>query len=318
MITPNLPKTTARRGLSFDPTSHESRDFAHDSVTTRHPYCLRNRSVGYDLRNMTLSDATRAAKIAFARVLTSSSVGHLIQRLFPRGIRRHGCLLFVGDRAVSPTMAAALYWNLYERSELRLLRQLRSDLDVIELGASIGAMSAALSRRLKPHARLICVEPNPFLLPLLQKHLRMNGDETRTVIISSAIDYSGGDHVPLRLERDNICGRVAGSDDSSDNVITISTTTLAALVSQINSDYILIADIEGAEFAMIEHDRTALQRCRQLLIEFHRPDAVKHALALLAEIDLHVVDQRGSVYLLNKSGDVSPWLAHDTSSFVSV
>src|SRR3954466_11551268 len=121
--------------------------------------------------------AARRAKIVTARLLTSRVVGCAIKRIFRNGLKRHGCVYFVADGAVSPRMAAALFWGLYERSEIRLLRRIRLDCHLVELGASIGVRSGVVCHGLGPAARLICAEPNPALLPLLHRHVRANGGD---------------------------------------------------------------------------------------------------------------------------------------------
>ena len=72
-------------------------------------------------------------KRLLVKALCSRAIGTLLLTIGQKEIRRHQCRIFIDDVALDPSIVATLFWGLYERSELRLARLIRRDLDVVEL-----------------------------------------------------------------------------------------------------------------------------------------------------------------------------------------
>ena len=195
-------------------------------------------------------------------------VGRLVGAVSQDAIRNNGCVIYTGDHRVVPSIKASLFWGLYESAEIRFVRKyLRSDLDVVELGSSIGVVAAQVGRKLQPERQLVCVEANIELLELVRLNVARNSSHVRTTVIHGALDYqASGSVTRLRLGDRNIDSSI--TDDPGGEAVPI--VTLAGILSQQQiGDYVLVCDIEGAEAGILEIEKQALARCQQMIIELH-------------------------------------------------
>jgi FkbM family methyltransferase len=163
-----------------------------------------------------------------------------------------------------------LFFRMYESAEQRFVaRHLRSDLDVVELGSSLGVVTSQIARRLRPGSRLLAVEANEALLPTIRSNVARNAPRASVEVVHGAIDYSGAAEVELLPGAYSFSGRVGG-EASGARAQLVPTTTLTKLLRDRDfGDYVLVSDIEGAEAGIIAGEQDALARCRQLLCELH-------------------------------------------------
>lgn len=218
--------------------------------------------------------ATLPVKRAAASVLCSAPVGRVVGRVLGHRFRSGDCRIATDTRLVGPRTEAALFWGLYESAELRFVRQhLRRDLDVVELGASIGVVSSCIARKLEPGRRLVCVEANPGLLGLLAENLRANAPTRDVSLRHGAIAYDRppGSDVPLALGETNVASRLAGSQGGpSTRIAQVPALTLGQVLrDECYGRYTLVSDVEGAEAEILLRDGAALRTCAQILIELH-------------------------------------------------
>jgi FkbM family methyltransferase len=215
-----------------------------------------------------MSGVALAGKRMIARMLGNEVVGHVLGRALKQRVRSRGLVIDTSSEWISGHVKAALAFNMYESAESRFVqRYLRTDLDTIEFGASLGFVSCLIRRRLDPNARLFCVEANPNLLPVLRRNLELNVPGSQATTINAAVDESGAEFVELALGRDNLDSRV---NASADRRVTVKALQLQSFVREhAISQYALVCDIEGSEAGFIFGDPAALQGCRQILIELH-------------------------------------------------
>jgi FkbM family methyltransferase len=209
-------------------------------------------------------------------------------------------------------MKAELYFNLYERQEIRFIRKyLRGASHVVELGSSLGVTSSHILDVLQPGGRLTCVEANPFLLDTLRATLseaqRRTGREA-TVIHAAVWPHDEGSDstVQLAVASSNLASRVdvlEGLELPIRNV-AVPVVSLSTLVRGL-TEYALVADIEGAEAALIAEEREALGRATRVIIELHptqylgRTVSVSDLIsALVSEHRFRVLDRRFRVLAL--------------------
>ena len=215
------------------------------------------------------------AKALLARVLCHPFVGTILGQVYRNRIPSRGCLIDTGG-TMSPIVNAYLFWGLYESAEIRFVQQyLRRDLDVLELGSSLGVVACHIARRLDQGRRLVCVEANGELLSLIKTNLDRNVSGTTPTILHGAIDYSVpvGTAVPLALGDTNLTSVTAHNSEMLETTATAPAITLGAVLRQHSiDDYALVADIEGAEAGMLLREEEALTRCRQMIIELHRTE----------------------------------------------
>lgn len=193
-----------------------------------------------------------------------------------------------------------------------VMRHLRRDLDYLEIGASLGAIASVAGARLRPEARMICVEANPELHPLLQSTLRRSSHGREVIFVHAALDYGGKSECGFSIQAENTGGRVASGVAANPSpearVVQVPAVTLGQLVAQLQlREYSLVCDIEGAEIGFIRSAREDLEGCRQLIIELHDvPDADGVATwqdlldDLIVDHGFRVEDARGPVQVLSR------------------
>jgi len=90
---------------------------------------------------------------------------------------------------VDERVSAQLYWHLYEAAEARLIsRWLPEALPTVELGASLGAISCIIKRRIRGQM-FVAVEADSRLAELALANLRANRLDGACVVENAAIAY---------------------------------------------------------------------------------------------------------------------------------
>lgn len=198
-------------------------------------------------------------------IILHPAVGRLIGWVFGNRIPHRGQRIAVAPDG-DPVVNAVLFWGIYESAELRyVLQYLDGSTDVVELGSSIGGVSCVVATRIGDK-RLVCVEANSSLLGLLRQNLDVNAPGKTVEIVHGAVDYSGKDHIEFSIGSSNLSSHVG----SEGNVERVPTLTLASIKTRYGiGDYALVCDIEGAEAAVFDQDREALQSCQTIIIELH-------------------------------------------------
>lgn len=201
-------------------------------------------------------------------LLLNRVVGTALGWLYGDRIPHRGSVIATSAPHVAPGAKAALYFGWYERAEIdQVCAYLAPDVDVVELGASIGANTVEILKRVRPTTRVVAVEPDRRNLVLLRRTLALNGLSDRVVVVAAAIDYSGAAHAAFAPARaDHLRGRLhPGSGEPAEPVPC---TTLGALrAAHRIGRFQLVCDIEGAEVGVLWDDADALADCVRILIE---------------------------------------------------
>jgi FkbM family methyltransferase len=200
-------------------------------------------------------------------VITNPVMGIVIARITGNRFRSRGLLVETSDASITPAIKAALFWNVYESSEIRFVRRyLRSDLDTVELGSSLGVMACQIRNRLEKSRKLVCVEANPRLRAVIERNLALNGFAGNTEVVTAAIDYSGASTILFGEGADTLRGR------KGEQGTAVQAMTLEQLLNDHKiGAYALVSDIEGAEAGFVLHGKKALASCQQIVIELHDP-----------------------------------------------
>jgi FkbM family methyltransferase len=216
-------------------------------------------------------------KAGVAQAICRPAIGKIISGCFHQRIPSRGLRFDTSSPRIRDEEKAAIFWQLYEGAELRLIRNcLRDDLDVVELGCSIGVTSSTIRSRLGRERRLVCLEADSTLLDVAVRNLELNRLAANVQAVHGAIDYEHErSAVPFSVAAVNFGGRVSGDfsrNDISDElpVIFVRGFTLSELLQEYGiSEYVLVADIEGSEAGILLRDRRSLRMCRQAIIELH-------------------------------------------------
>jgi FkbM family methyltransferase len=213
-------------------------------------------------------------KQAVARVLCNPLIGRFLSVVFRDRIPSSGIRVLTSNKAIIPSIKASLFWGIYESAEIRFVKKyLRSDLDAVELGSSIGAVTAQILQVLDRGRRLVCVEANPYLTDALRQNVEQNNDGKEVRIIHGAIadEAEVGSCINLFLGADNTVSQTTKETVASVSVPAFSLTGILQ-AGRMETDFTLISDIEGAEINFILNDVSALRNCRQLIIELHETE----------------------------------------------
>lgn len=219
-------------------------------------------------------------------VLCNPLLGKLIGLTTGNVIRRGACSIDTGSDWIESATKARLFWGFYEDYELDFVRRyLPGDLDVVELGSSIGVLSSHIAQRLLPERTLVCVEPNPHLIAVLDSNIRRNAPNSITRLLNIAVDYSGGAEVPLSISSNTAWSKVdIARRELAGECVMVKAKTLSAILTEAAiSRYALVCDIEGAEAGVIFADQAAFDGCQHIIIELHdtelqgRPVAVEES-----------------------------------------
>lgn len=169
----------------------------------------------------------------------------------------------------------------YEADEIKFVRRyMPAGADVIELGAGVGAVTAAIERELASGTH-VAVEANMQLIPILERTLTLN--EASANVVHAA--YATAPTVALDVGDRFWSARSRAPRVDTEAGGTISGVNLDGLCRRYDiAEFVLVADIEGAEHELFEKEFKLLaDRCRLIIVELHEtggdPDAVRERLA---------------------------------------
>ena len=247
------------------------------------------------------------AKRFGGRALCAAPVGRTIAMLTGGRHRFAGRVIDAPPALVAPGEQAALFWNIYESGERRFIQKhLRRDTDVVELGASIGAMSSLIRTRMGEDRTLVSVEADSALADVAEHNLTVNADGRSFTVVRAALDY-GTDAAETTFWRGGSSttgGIRAGAGSES---FPVARTTIASLIRDARlGDFTLVSDIEGAEAGFILDHTGDLARCRQMIIELHdthyggAPVTVSDMVEALVWAGFVVSASHGPVFVLDR------------------
>ena len=234
-------------------------------------------------------------------MLVSRPVAFLVGTLSRHRIRNYDLTFETSNPAISPKVEAQLFWRLYEGAEIRMAREhLVGTETLIDLGSSLGFTAAHVLARMPSTGRLIAVEANPSLIPVLRENLTTHACGREVRVIHAAIHYGPDTRAHLVVG-----GSTVGSRLGTEGV-EVPVTTLSDIVSVHDvGTFALLSDIEGAEAALILDD-PALSRCTKMVIELHattyqREDiSVGRLHAALLARGFVTLSQRGPVFAMER------------------
>lgn len=256
------------------------------------------------------------AKRRMGRVLCSPTVGAAVRRMGRGVVFSKHLRIDTRSSEVSDVSRARLFWGLYEGAEIRLLkRHLMPTSTIVDLGASLGVLSSAAARQVGGRVRMICVEANPELIRLAERNIGANAPLAEVTVIHGAVDGDArpGEIVSFRKGMKEHTGaslaRVATEvATGSDGAFSAPVVRLGTLLSDyhITDEYVLLADIEGAEAGLFLSEEAALEGCCQMIVEFHDTEfrGIFYSASDLRQIALskgfECVATYGSVSVLNR------------------
>ena len=183
----------------------------------------------------------------------------------------------------------------YEEPEGRFVKKaLSTGMNVIELGGSLGVISALIRSVIGKEALHIIVEANPTLIDTCRANATRGVDGAKTEIICAAIDYSGNATVTFA----NSGGAHVGMVSEDGNGITVPAIKLTDIVSELgNERFALVCDIEGMEAALFDNESGLLEQIDAIILETH-PDAYSDGAATADRI-INTCESAGLILIEN-------------------
>ena len=152
-----------------------------------------------------------------------------------------------------------MFFKTYESQEIRYASKYLRNHEglIVELGSSIGVVSSFIAKS-SPLAQVLTFEADKRFIPVVENNYKINQ-------ISNANCFNeiiGADGFDFEIGDDNTMGKIVKSDTPN---VTCKLFSELMKTYKIN-DYILISDIEGAEYFVLNDDPLIFENCSILKI----------------------------------------------------
>lgn len=232
------------------------------------------------------------------------ALGRLAQRIRPAPL---GVLFtkLVRLRRINLTTASGTYWvdpgsdigqrlyetGSYDATTIALIQScLRSGDTYVDIGANEGHLCVAAAKRVGPQGRVLAIEPQSRLQPVLRRNLELNHCQAE-INIAAISDHVGTADLHLAPTTNNASSGLAPQTRYAVPTERVRVTTLSKLLRehQVQQPALLKMDIEGFEHEAIlgSAELFCAKQIPLLLLELHEdaiarrgldPQAVPHFL----------------------------------------
>lgn len=188
-----------------------------------------------------------------------------------RVLGRYKLLLAAGDLGFASHVMLDGYWEMWA-TEL-MLRQVRSGMRVIDIGANYGYYTLLLADLVGAAGACFAIEPNPVAAAKLRASVALNGFDGWTSVLQTALGLEAEGHalfhVPPREPKNaRIVGRPSEAGD--DPVVGVAVTSLDALADRLGRVDFIKIDAEGSETGILAGAEGLIAAHRpELLVEFN-------------------------------------------------
>lgn len=182
----------------------------------------------------------------------------------------HGLRVRIPENS-APGVGNALLRRKYEREEASfILKRLPNHLPVIELGGSLGVVSALIRSKLLPETPHVIVEANPGLIEICRENAG-EGAAGTTQVLNRALGY-GASVLRFAVGDSVHASHLAATDDKRERTIEVAAVTLAELAALVASDraFALVCDIEGGELDLVRNEQAILRNAAIVIMELHQ------------------------------------------------
>ena len=200
---------------------------------------------------------------------------------------------------VSDKDAAKIFWGIWESAEIRFAKRFAFSSTIIELGSSVGVTLGVLSN-IRQHTKFICIEASLENFEKLNSLKLLLPTNNEYILVNKAIAYGV----------DKVCFEFTTATGSKINEKTtglgsyVDATTLSDVLeeNQIDSEYTLLADIEGAEEAVFFKDEAALKKCVLIIAELENTSShtIDEQISKLQDIGFRLTERYGCVVVMSR------------------
>lgn len=149
-----------------------------------------------------------------------------------------------------------IFFDLYDREDLRLLRRLVGEGDVVfDVGGNIGFYTVALARRVGPRGRVHVFEPIPENLEGIRRNVRLNGLDDVVVVNAVAVaDRETELELYVPESRDNTGWASIVPSETRQQRLVVRAIALDHYVREEGLERVALIkmDIEGAELQALQ------------------------------------------------------------------
>ena len=188
----------------------------------------------------------------------------LIFTLTKKYYETEGCKFLIPKKLTTIVYRSQFYYDLFEKEERQLIREfIQADDRVLELGACIGIVSCLTNRRLlhTPEKHVV-VEPNPNLVPYIEKNRQLNNCKFNIERCMIADEMNPSFYVDKQITR-------GSAQQEADHNIEVKACRVAELEKRYGEFDVLIMDIQGGEAELLQLEKDALAHFRLVVVEMH-------------------------------------------------
>jgi FkbM family methyltransferase len=249
----------------------------------------------------------RQIKIFIAQLITSDWIGNFVRWFCNGTLKKYGLLFDVKNPLISSSYVAHLFWGIYESGEIRFIKKYFNDaeLDVIELGGSLGIVSSVIMSQKNAHKKGIIIEANPQLIPLIEKNIALNKLQNTHILNLALPLYPDTNEIYFEIGETTTTSKI--TDTPNKRTITVPCKSLSTIIKENNiGNFALISDIEGAEIGLLLHDKAAFEKAQLLIIETHNITlgsttyTVEMMKKTITGFGYDLLDEHGPVFVFKK------------------
>lgn len=202
-------------------------------------------------------------KALIAKILVNNITGSIISKLYSNKIPFHKLLIDISNPIIRRKIAASLFFKTYESAEIRFISKYLQNYKgiIIEFGASIGVVSSTLAKA-NPNAKLVSFEADSRFIDIIENNFKINAINNASVF-NEIIGATGYEFIP---GKDNTMGKIS---KSTTNSVKLSSFSEILINYSIENEFVLVCDIEGAEFFVLNDDVNNFKKCSMLIMELH-------------------------------------------------
>lgn len=188
---------------------------------------------------------TAILKLPFLRWMVNRSLCRMIPEILTVGGVR------IALNQEDPVIGGALALGVYEKVETQfLIRHVKTEMTVIDIGANIGYYTALCAAAVGPRGKVIAIDPEPESHTFLKRTLVLNDFHNVEVAAIALSDREGTSQLYLCKANRGDNRLYYDEDSQKRESICVRTTTLDCLLQQLgvlNKVDLIKMDIQGAE-----------------------------------------------------------------------
>lgn len=211
-----------------------------------------------------------------AKFLVNNTTGSIISIIYKHKIRFNNLIIDISNVVIKKKIAASLFFKTYESAEVRFISQFLQNYKgtIVELGSSIGVVTSTIAKA-NPDAAIFSFEADSRFIPIIENNLQLN--EIKNVKCYNEVIGSEG--YIFSVGTDNTMGKIVKGTSDLNNFKKLS----SVLQMHNITDFVLVSDIEGAEYFFLFEESDLFKNCHLMIIELH-PIEIKNKLITVDEM----------------------------------